>query len=76
MYPIPLNASLLAFVDPSRRTAFMERWQREVHRLSHPAPDHSAAVTESPIHPDAFAAVRRAGYGVALPTIDSPDDME
>ncbi|MCK0768828.1 ABC transporter substrate-binding protein [Chromohalobacter canadensis] len=47
LYPIPLNASLLAFVDPSRRTAFMERWQREVHRLLHPAPDQSAADTSS-----------------------------
>lgn len=32
LYPIPLNASLLAFVDPRRRDAFMERWQREFER--------------------------------------------
>ncbi|MHA3027133.1 ABC transporter substrate-binding protein [Chromohalobacter israelensis] len=46
LYPIPLNASLLAFVDPSRRAAFMDRWQREFRRLSHPAPAPSAAATE------------------------------
>lgn len=32
LYPIPLNASLLAFVDPQRRQAFMARWQREIER--------------------------------------------
>ncbi|WP_235207478.1 MULTISPECIES: ABC transporter substrate-binding protein [Halomonas] len=29
LYPIPLNASLLAFVDPQRRDAFLARWRRE-----------------------------------------------
>ncbi|GHC23690.1 ABC transporter substrate-binding protein [Aidingimonas halophila] len=29
LYPIPIDASLLAFVDPLRRKAFMERWRRE-----------------------------------------------
>lgn len=29
IYPIPLNASLLAFVDPQRRDAFLNRWRRE-----------------------------------------------
>ncbi|QEA40778.1 ABC transporter substrate-binding protein [Pistricoccus aurantiacus] len=29
LYPIPLNASLLAFVDPQRRAAFLARWHRE-----------------------------------------------
>ncbi|MFC3284444.1 ABC transporter substrate-binding protein [Litchfieldella rifensis] len=32
LYPIPLNASLLAFVDPQRRDAFMARWAREFDR--------------------------------------------
>lgn len=32
LYPIPLNASVLAFVDPQRRDAFMARWQREFNR--------------------------------------------
>ncbi|WP_218938131.1 ABC transporter substrate-binding protein [Billgrantia lactosivorans] len=32
LYPIPLNASLLAFVDPQRRAAFMQRWRREFER--------------------------------------------
>ncbi|TDR56512.1 iron(III) transport system substrate-binding protein [Halomonas ventosae] len=32
LYPITLNASLLAFVDPQRRDAFMTRWQREFNR--------------------------------------------
>lgn len=32
LYPITLNASLLAFVDPQRRAAFMARWQREFNR--------------------------------------------
>ncbi|TFH88459.1 ABC transporter substrate-binding protein [Billgrantia azerbaijanica] len=32
LYPIPLNASLLAFVDPQRRAAFMARWRREFRR--------------------------------------------
>ncbi|WP_236645334.1 hypothetical protein [Aidingimonas lacisalsi] len=32
LYPIPIDASLLAFVDPLRRNAFMERWQREFER--------------------------------------------
>lgn len=27
LYPIPLDASLLAFVDPARREAFMRQWQ-------------------------------------------------
>lgn len=30
LYPIPLDASLLAFVDPLRRDAFMRRWAREI----------------------------------------------
>lgn len=34
LYPIPLDASLLAFVDPMRRRAFMTRWQREIRILS------------------------------------------
>ncbi|WP_241697554.1 ABC transporter substrate-binding protein [Vreelandella salicampi] len=32
LYPIPLNASLLAFVDPQRRNAFLDRWRREFRR--------------------------------------------
>jgi ABC-type Fe3+ transport system substrate-binding protein len=32
LYPIMLNASLLAFVDPQRRDAFMARWRREFSR--------------------------------------------
>ncbi|TLF46124.1 ABC transporter substrate-binding protein [Halomonas urmiana] len=32
LFPIPLNASLLAFVDPQRRAAFLERWRREFSR--------------------------------------------
>ncbi|MGM0823419.1 MAG: ABC transporter substrate-binding protein [Pseudomonadota bacterium] len=32
LYPIPLNASLLAFVDPQRRNAFLDRWRREFGR--------------------------------------------
>ncbi|MBB3230116.1 hypothetical protein [Halomonas stenophila] len=32
LYPIPLNASLLAFVDPQRRDAFLARWRREFRR--------------------------------------------
>ncbi len=32
IYPIPLNASLLAFVDPQRRSAFLSRWRREFRR--------------------------------------------
>lgn len=32
LYPIPLNASLLAFVDPQRRDAFLRRWRREFTR--------------------------------------------
>jgi len=46
LYPIPLNASLLAFVDPSRRAAFLSRWQREFNRLSNPEPAQGAAPTE------------------------------
>ncbi len=33
LYPIPINASLLAFVDPLRRKAFMTRWNREIRIL-------------------------------------------
>jgi len=33
LYPIPINASLLAFVDPLRRDAFMARWNREISIL-------------------------------------------
>ncbi len=33
LYPIPINASLLAFVDPERRDAFMTRWHREIRIL-------------------------------------------
>lgn len=32
LFPIPLNASLLAFVDPQRRTTFLERWRRAFRR--------------------------------------------
>ncbi|MCK0746286.1 ABC transporter substrate-binding protein [Chromohalobacter nigrandesensis] len=49
LYPIPLNASLLAFVDPSRRAAFMERWQREFQRLSQPEPSQGEPSAESHI---------------------------
>ncbi|WP_240349200.1 ABC transporter substrate-binding protein [Halomonas binhaiensis] len=28
LYPIPINASLLAFVDPARREAFIEHWRQ------------------------------------------------
>lgn len=35
IYPIPIDASLLAFVDPLRRAAFMKRWSRELRILSH-----------------------------------------
>lgn len=34
LYPIPLNAALLAFVDPARRAAFLARWKREFQRPS------------------------------------------
>ncbi|KMQ72860.1 ABC transporter substrate-binding protein [Marinobacter subterrani] len=34
LYPIPINAGLLAFVDPMRRAAFMNRWNREIQILS------------------------------------------
>ena len=33
LYPIPIDASLLAFVDPLRRDAFMARWNREIRIL-------------------------------------------
>nr|WP_297459502.1 ABC transporter substrate-binding protein [uncultured Halomonas sp.] len=33
LYPIPINATLLAFVDPQRRDAFMDRWMREIQIL-------------------------------------------
>lgn len=33
LYPIPINATLLAFVDPLRREAFMARWNREISIL-------------------------------------------
>ncbi|MGC3872573.1 ABC transporter substrate-binding protein [Halomonas sp. GXIMD04776] len=33
LYPIPINASLLAFVDPLRRDAFIARWNREIRIL-------------------------------------------
>lgn len=33
LYPIPIDASLLAFVDPMRHRAFMTRWQREIRIL-------------------------------------------
>ncbi|WP_106475731.1 ABC transporter substrate-binding protein [Phytohalomonas tamaricis] len=33
LYPIPIDASLLAFVDPLRRDAFMARWLRELKIL-------------------------------------------
>ncbi|WP_136067570.1 ABC transporter substrate-binding protein [Modicisalibacter radicis] len=33
LYPIPINASLLAFVDRLRRDAFMARWNREISIL-------------------------------------------
>lgn len=34
LYPIPIDASLLAFVDPMRRDVFMNRWRREIQILS------------------------------------------
>ncbi len=34
LYPIPINASLLAFVDPLRRELFMRRWNREIQILN------------------------------------------
>lgn len=34
LYPIPINAGLLAFVDPMRRVAFMNRWNREIQILT------------------------------------------
>lgn len=34
LYPIPLNATLLAFVDPQRHGAFMARWNREINILA------------------------------------------
>ena len=34
LYPIPINATLLAFVDPLRRDAFLRRWDREIQILS------------------------------------------
>ncbi len=34
LYPIPVNATLLAFVDPLRRQAFLRRWDRELNILS------------------------------------------
>ncbi|MCE3028456.1 ABC transporter substrate-binding protein [Salinicola sp. DM10] len=34
LYPIPINATLLAFVDPLRRQAFLRRWDRELNILS------------------------------------------
>ncbi|GHB31978.1 ABC transporter substrate-binding protein [Salinicola rhizosphaerae] len=34
LYPIPINASLLAFVDALRRQAFLRRWDRELHILT------------------------------------------
>lgn len=33
LYPVPINATLLAFVDPMRREAFMTRWRREIQIL-------------------------------------------
>ncbi|MFP8964956.1 ABC transporter substrate-binding protein [Pokkaliibacter sp. CJK22405] len=30
LYPIPLDASLLAFVDPLRRAAFLKRWREQM----------------------------------------------
>lgn len=32
LYPIPLNAALLALVDPLRRAAFLKRWQEAMAR--------------------------------------------
>lgn len=34
LYPIPINAGLLAFVDPMRRDAFINRWNREIQILT------------------------------------------
>ena len=34
LYPIPIDASLLAFVDPLRRDVFMSRWEREISILA------------------------------------------
>ncbi|MBQ0833133.1 ABC transporter substrate-binding protein [Marinobacter sp.] len=39
LYPIPINASLLAFVDPLRRGLFMKRWDREIDILTTVSPD-------------------------------------
>ncbi|MDH4571982.1 ABC transporter substrate-binding protein [Salinicola acroporae] len=33
LYPIPINATLLAFVDALRRQAFLRRWDRELQIL-------------------------------------------
>lgn len=39
LYPITLNASVLAFVDALRRDAFMARWQREFNRYQSDTPE-------------------------------------
>ncbi|MAM57023.1 MAG: ABC transporter substrate-binding protein [Salinicola sp.] len=38
LYPIPINATLLAFVDPLRRQSFLRRWDRELQILEPPEP--------------------------------------
>lgn len=43
LYPIPINAGLLAFVDPMRRAAFMNRWNREIQILAPRVQPHSRA---------------------------------
>lgn len=37
LYPIPVDATLLAFVDPLRRQSFLKRWNRELRILRQPA---------------------------------------
>ncbi|MAX32033.1 MAG: ABC transporter substrate-binding protein [Halomonadaceae bacterium] len=46
LYPIPLNASLLAFVDPQRRDGFLARWRREFER-SRPAVNEQVFIQDS-----------------------------
>jgi ABC-type Fe3+ transport system substrate-binding protein len=38
LFPIPINASLLAFVDPLRRSLFKKRWNREINMLESTSP--------------------------------------
>lgn len=43
LYPIPIDASLLAYVDPQRRKAFMDRWEREIRILKKQPGQHQQA---------------------------------